>query len=98
MTSDNLTVEWIDGGREPRCPPDPRFPDGVDFDVTKGHALEATCQAALQCPAPRCGQWLIACSKCGQRILITAAGRRDDPRSVKIPCAIPINNVVLNQI
>lgn len=35
-------IEWIDAGKEPRCPPDPAYPKGVDLDVTGGaHGMEA---------------------------------------------------------
>lgn len=86
VLSDNLTVEWIDAGREPQCAPDPRFPNGVDIDVSKPGEL--TCQTALPYPALRCGQFLVSCSKCGFNALVTTAGRPDDPRSIKIPCKV----------
>ena len=78
-------VHWIDGRREPTCPPDPRYPNGVDLDISKGAAK--TCTVRLPYPALRCGQYFIRCLACkGQTALITTAGRSDDPRSVKVPC------------
>jgi len=77
------TIEWLDRHREPQCPPDPRFPDGVDLDLSKGRM--PVCTVALEHPAKRCGAWLITCP-CGNRIMVTTAGRPDDPRSVKIAC------------
>lgn len=80
----NLTVEWIDRGREPQCAPDANFPTGVDIDLTRGEAK--TCQTALPYPAQRCGYFLVSCSECGFQGMVTTAGRVDDPRSLKIAC------------
>lgn len=33
-----LTAEWIDREREPQCQPNPRFPNGMDVDVSAGAA------------------------------------------------------------
>ena len=77
-------VTWFDGGREPQCPPDPRFPNGVDIDGAGGR--HPACRVALPYPARRCGQYLIRCSLCGLTAAITTAGRPDDPRSVTVPC------------
>jgi hypothetical protein len=88
MSSDTLTsalvVEWLDAGREPRSPPDKRFPNGVDADVSLGAAV--TCATPLPYPAKRCGQYVITCPTCDVRVMVTTAGRVDDPRSVKIAC------------
>jgi hypothetical protein len=77
-------VTWIDGHREPKLPPKPDYPDGIDLDVSAGAKLN--CTVALSYPAKRCGFYLIICSGCDQRTLVTTAGRRDDPRSIKIAC------------
>lgn len=79
-----LRVSWIDGGREARCPPDPAFPKGIDLDVAAGAAK--ICSTLLPYPAPRCGYHEVTCADCGLVIAITAAGRPDDPRSVKVAC------------
>lgn len=84
MSAANLSVEWLDRGFEPTCPPDPAFPNGVDLDVSKGRA--ATCETALPYPAKRCGYFVVSCSLCELRALVTTAGRPDDPRSIKVPC------------
>jgi hypothetical protein len=34
----------------------------------------------------RCGVWVVACHTCGLRVGITAAGRPDDPRTVRLAC------------
>jgi hypothetical protein len=79
-----LKVSWIDRGREPQCEPNPAYPNGIDVDFSKG--ASATCSAKLDYPAPRCGYHVVECATCKQRVVITTAGRIDDPRSVKIPC------------
>lgn len=79
-----MTVEWVDRGREPQCPPNPAYPEGIDLDCSN-HA-EVTCKVNLPYPAKRCGYWVVACNVCLQRIIITTAGRPDDPRSVRMGC------------
>jgi len=85
MSTDTfLTVEWVDHGREPKCPPNPNYPDGLDVDASDG--AERTCATELAHPAPRCGVYVVACRKCGARVAVTTAGRADDPRSLKLAC------------
>jgi hypothetical protein len=79
-----LAVAWIDAKREPKSQPDPRYPKGIDFDMSKG--AEKTCSTNLPYPARRCGLYLVTCKTCGQRTMVTTAGRRDDPRSIKLAC------------
>ncbi len=80
-----LKVTWVDGRREPRCPPDPRFPKGKDIDAAMG---APSCETDLPYPAKRCGHFVVECPVCGMTAAITTAGRPDDPRSVKIPCKL----------
>jgi hypothetical protein len=80
----NFTIEWIDRMREPRCAPDPAYPEGKDADMTLGAAR--TCKVDLPYPAKRCGIYIVACGDCGLRVGITTAGRPDDPRSATLPC------------
>ena len=82
-----LKVEWIDKGREPKCAPDPEYPNGKDLDVSFG--AERTCSTELPCPAKRCGLYIVRCEVCGYSVSITTAGRPDDPRSVKMACQLP---------
>lgn len=82
MTGD-FKIKWIDGDREPKCAPDPAFPNGKDCDVSHGRP---SCKALLPYPAPRCGMFYVQCKKCGTNVIITTAGRPDDPRSVTLPC------------
>ena len=81
-----LTVEWRDGGREPKCPPNPKYPLGIDLDASGGAAQ--TCKTALPYPAKRCGAYIVRCRVCGSSAAVTTAGRIDDPRSVKLACAL----------
>ena len=90
VNAGNLSVEWIDRGREPQNDPDPNFPEGVDLDLTHGQAK--TCHTRLPYPAKRCGYFLVSCSECGFQGMITTAGRVDDPRSLKIPCKLRTGN------
>ena len=80
----DFTVKWVDLGREPKCPPDPDYPSGIDIDMSEG-AVNC-CQTDLQYPAPRCGYHVVECNMCGSKAAITTAGRPDDPRSLKLPC------------
>lgn len=82
--SADLSVRWIDSGREPQCEPNPDFPNGIDIDASEGAA--ATCRADLPYPAKRCGLFIVDCPRCGLRVAVTTAGRPDDPKSVKIAC------------
>lgn len=79
-----MKVEFIDGGREPQCPPNPAYPEGMDIDAS--HGADSTCTVAIPYPAPRCGLMIVECPKCGLRVGLTVAGRPDDPRSVKLGC------------
>jgi hypothetical protein len=78
-------ISWMDraGGRKARCPANPNYPDGIDADCTMG---ATGCVAQLPHPAPHLGVWIVRCKVCGFSAGITAAGRRDDPRSLKVPC------------
>ena len=80
----NISVQWIDGQRSPRHPPNPAFPHGVDLDLSQG--ASATCQTKLPYPAPRVGYYVVTCETCGLNAMITTAGRPDDPRSVTLAC------------
>jgi hypothetical protein len=77
-------IEWNDSGREPQCPPNPDYPNGIDLDASQGE--ETTCTVELPYPAQRCGFYLITCTLCGFTMIATTAGRIDDPKSVKLPC------------
>jgi hypothetical protein len=78
-----LEVEFISHHRKAKVSPNPRFPDGIDVDLSKG---KASCRAELPYPADCCGVLLVHCDSCGANAAITTAGRRDDPRSVRLAC------------
>lgn len=79
-------IDFIPNGRgKAQCEPDPLFPNGKAVDVSNG---QKSCLVALPYPAAECGAWRVVCSACGLRVGITAAGRPDDPISVKIPCKL----------
>jgi len=77
-------VTWVDAGREPQCPPNPAYPNGIDLDASRG--ADKTCKVDLPYPARRCGRYEVKCSACGATLAVTTAGRTDDPRSVRIAC------------
>ena len=79
-----IRVTWLDEGREAQHPANPAYPSGIDVDCSGG--ASTTCTQPLPYPAERCGQFLVICEACGRTVIITAAGRADDPRSVKIAC------------
>lgn len=79
-------VEWIDGGREPQCEPDPRWPNGMVIDISIPDW--PSCRIELPYPSPRCGTLMIDCEVCRVRISLTTAGRADDPREITIPCRL----------
>ena len=76
----NIRIQWFDSRREPQCPPDPRYPEGIDIDIGGG------CLIALPYPAKRCGYYIVVCHDCHANAVITTAGRPDDPRSIRLPC------------
>jgi hypothetical protein len=81
---DQFQVKWVDLRKHPQCAPDPRFPNGVDLDVSDGR--KPRCKAILPYPAKRIGNYIIECHLCGMRVACTTAGRPDDPRSITIAC------------
>jgi hypothetical protein len=86
MSNDQFNIFWQDFEREPQCPADPNYPNGVDLKFPARYTL--TCTVALPYPAKRCGAYMVECKRCGTRVGITTAGRRDDPKSAQIPCQI----------
>ena len=82
-----MRVQWIDRKREPRSPPDPAYPEGIDIPAADGSRPK--CQTDLPYPAARCGVYLVTCSRCGVRVAVTTAGRPDDPRTVAVNCLLP---------
>ena len=78
-------VEFRRSGRgKAQCPPDPNYPHGIDMDISMGSPK--TCSVKLPYPAPECGFWLVACQVCPMSVAVTAAGRPDDPKTLKMAC------------
>jgi hypothetical protein len=84
-TIKHIRIKWIDHGREPQCAPDPEYPDGKDMDMSEG---ASGCTLELPYPAKRCGLFCVSCKRCGTHVVITTAGRPDDPRRIKIRCKL----------
>jgi hypothetical protein len=80
----DFDIHWIDAGHESRVTPNPKYPDGIDIDISGGALM--SCVIKLPYPAPRCGVYEVWCKSCGFSAGITTAGRADDPRSVRVPC------------
>jgi hypothetical protein len=81
-----IHVHWVDRGYEPKSPSNPAYPDGMNHDLTGGDRLTKSCKTALPYPAKRCGYYVVTCSKCHVKTIITTAGRPDDPKSVRLAC------------
>lgn len=81
-------VSFMSHGRKARCAPDPLYPAGMDIDLAGG--AQKACVVDLPYPAECCGVWLVWCETCGYSAGVTAAGRVDDPRTVKLPCRATI--------
>lgn len=94
MNSAQFEVKWSDSGKEPKCLPDLRFPNGVDLDGSHG---KPACKVELPYPAPRIGCHQVSCRQCGVCVLITAAGRFDDPKTVMIPCSVKLPATQANE-
>jgi hypothetical protein len=77
-------IHWVDGKREPKHPPDRAYPTGLDIDLSMGR--KPACMSPLPYPAPRCGHYVIECRACGANVVLTTAGRVDDPKSLKMAC------------
>lgn len=82
---DYLRAEWISKGRKAQHPSNPKYPNGIDVNLAPSRPF---CSIKLDYPAPAVGMWAITCVRCGETAMVTAAGRPDDPRSVKLPCKI----------
>lgn len=48
------------------------------------------CTAQLPYPADERLVWVVTCKVCGLTVGITAAGRPDDPRSIRMTCKEPL--------
>lgn len=80
-------VIFIDSGRTAQEKSDPRYPDGMPICLAT-NPLVKTCTRNLPHPAPRVGHYLIHCTKCDWRGVVSVAGRPDDPNMVTVPCKL----------
>ena len=79
-----IKVSWVSANRKARIPPDPRYPNGIDIDISEGK--RPACFTEIPYPAPECGRYLIKCDLCNHISGVTAAGRADDPKSIRVAC------------
>lgn len=90
-----LFVSWHSAGGKAQCPPDPDFPNGkpVEIAFLPAEGDVSVCdEIELQHPAPERGLWVIECAVCGRKAAITAAGRPDDPSTVRVSCPMKKEN------
>lgn len=79
-----IKVTWVSHNRKAKNQPDPRYPNGIALDISYGRV--PSCFVEFTYPAPECGIYLVECDVCNQVTAITAAGRLDDPVSVRFAC------------
>jgi hypothetical protein len=77
-------IKFLSANRVAKLPPNEDFPYGVVIDLSVG--ASKSCTVNIPYPAPCCGVMQIDCDKCGNRIVVTVAGRADDPHTVKMAC------------
>jgi hypothetical protein len=78
-------IRFVCSGRgKARCKSHPDYPNGIAVDGS--NSALPRCKFDLGYPAPACGMWVIDCENCGISVAVTAAGRRDDPKSVTVNC------------
>lgn len=86
------SIEFVPSGRgKAQCPADPQFPNGIQVGVLNA---ELSCLVKLPYPAPECGHFRIECHSCNMTLAITAAGRADDPFSVRVPCKMAVSGSI----
>lgn len=86
MNEPDYKATWFYRTTQPATQPaDPRFPNGIVADMRRPDT-NLSCTLPLSYPAPGVGSWLIECAACGYVCVVTAAGRRDDPRQIVMPC------------
>lgn len=85
--SDIHSVRFVASGRgKAQCPSNPEYPNGIAVIAFGG---EHACTVKLPYPAPECGFYKVACAMCDSSVAVTAAGRADDPISVRMKCNFP---------
>ena len=61
----------------------------IHVDQTGAGPRKPTCSTHLPYPARRCGYHVVRCDGCGLSVMISTAGRPDDPRWVRVNCKRP---------
>jgi hypothetical protein len=77
-----IEVSWLSRHRKTQVAPDPNHPNGKDIDGGQRPA----CKVELPYPAECVGLYYAECLDCKANMLITVAGRPDDPKTVMLPC------------
>ena len=77
-------IEWKGTGAQAKCPPDPEHPNGVNLVLARSG--DRCCTTDLPYPAPGVGSHIVECTVCGLRAAVSAAGRPDDPKSLRVAC------------
>ncbi len=81
-------VTFCPSGRgKAQCAANPDYPLGRELDTSRPG--KPYCIIPLPYPAPECGLWMVSCQQCEMTCAITAAGRPDDPISIKLTCLSP---------
>jgi hypothetical protein len=80
-----IEVSWLSRHRKANVAPNPKYPNGLDIDSGQRPA----CKVELSYPAECVGMYYVECLDCKANMIITAAGRPDDPKSVMLPCRQP---------
>jgi hypothetical protein len=87
---DSKKIKFIPSGRgKAQCPPNPAYPSGIHVGAAEG--TTESCFVKLPYPAPECGWFEVECLRCQRVVVITAAGRPDDPVSFEMPCGKRVN-------
>lgn len=79
-------IKWFDRGRPPQSPPNPDYPNGVDIDMSGGAMVCCVFDIPYPSGHTNIGSWVIECGRCHKTVIVTAASRPDDPKSVKVAC------------
>jgi hypothetical protein len=77
-----IEISWLSRHRKAQTAADPNHPNGRDIDGGQRPA----CKVELQYPAECVGLYYVECLDCKSNMLITTAGRPDDPKTVMLPC------------
>ena len=90
--NEHFDITWTSYGYESTEPSNPDYPHGISVDGTNGKPVY--CVITLPYPAKEPGFHGCVCKLCGFSIAITAVGRADDPKQVKVPCKLKPSTTV----